>query len=81
MCKAILNQPGILLGEKALLESKSRAATVITNEKSKFLILKKEDFNAVKVDNYLKKLLKQDNFKEIESNKRILLNKHFPSIF
>ncbi len=53
-----------------MLENKARAATIITNRPSSFVILRKEDFDSIK-NNYIRE----------EKEKRSLLNKAFPKIF
>lgn len=53
-----------------MLENTARAATIITNKLSQFVILRKEDFDAIK-NNYVRE----------EKEKRSLLNASFPKIF
>jgi hypothetical protein len=53
-----------------MLENTARAATIITNKPSSFVILRKEDFDTIK-NNYVRE----------EKEKRMLLNSSFPRIF
>ena len=52
---------GSVIGEKALLENSPRAASIITNEESEFLILQKNVFLKI-CENFRQQINLKNNF-------------------